>query len=90
MVDKYKEAREHYSKLYEAGSELTSKEIYDSFHSWDNLLNFMPNSFFYGQRPSVWWTQRHDIDLLYGTYKYGYASYSAMRADEQLSFYKSE
>lgn len=50
----------------------------------------MPNSFFYGQRPSVWWTQRHDIDLLYGTYRYGYASYSAMRADEQLSFYRSE
>ena len=54
------------------------------------MLNFMSASFFYGQRPSVWWTLRHDIDLLYGTYRYGYASYSAMRADQKLSFHQSE
>lgn len=38
----------------------------------------------------MWWTPRHDIDLLYGTYKYGYANYTAMRADTKLSFHKSE
>lgn len=45
---------------------------------------------FYGQRPSVWWTLRHDIDLLIGTHKYGYANYSVMRADRKLSFYETE
>lgn len=47
-----------------------------AYELWDNLLNFMPITYFYGQRPSVWWTLRHDIDLLYGTYKYGYALYT--------------
>ena len=41
---------------------------------------------FYGQRPSVWWAPRHDIDLLIGTYKYGYANYQAMRQDSELTF----
>ena len=33
---------------------------------------------------------RHDIDLLIGTYKYGYANYQAMRTDKKLSFYATE
>ena len=43
--------------------------------NWENLLNFLPNSLLYGQRPSVWWNKKHDIDLLRGVYKYGYANY---------------
>ena len=38
----------------------------------------------------MWWTRRHDIDLLFGTHKYGYAMYPAMRADKRMSFHKSE
>jgi len=57
---------------------------------WDNLLNFLPNHAFYGQRPSIWWTRSHDIDLLRGTYKYGYANYQLMRMDSKLSFSKLE
>ena len=60
------------------------------FKTGNNLLNFLPSTVFYGQRPSVWWTLRHDIDLLIGTYKYGYANYFAMRADRNLSFYATE
>ena len=60
------------------------------FETWDSLLNFLPPQVFYGQRPSVWWTLRHDIDLLYGTYKYGYAMYPVMRSDTKLSFHKTE
>ena len=45
---------------------------------------------FYGQRPSVWWTLRHDIDLILGTHKYGYANYQSMRQDPSLSFLKTE
>ena len=56
--------------------------------NYDNLLNFLPNSVFYGQRPSVWWTKRHDIDLIIGTHKYGYANYQFMRSDTALSFHK--
>ncbi len=62
----------------------------DGVENWDNLLNFLPNSVFYGQRPSVWWTKRHDIDLIVGTYKYGYANYQIMRSDTKLSFHKLE
>ena len=29
----------------------------------------------FGQRPSVWWSKKHDIDLILGVYKYGYANY---------------
>jgi hypothetical protein len=53
-------------------------------------LNFLPNHVFYGQRPSVWWSRKNDIDLLIGTYNYGYANYQLMRNDPQLSFHKLE
>ena len=83
----YERARKHYLELTDIP---TDQAVIDAYKSNDNLLNFMPTSVFYGQRPSVWWTLRHDIDLLWGTYKYGYASYTAMRADKALSFYKTE
>jgi hypothetical protein len=54
------------------------------------LLNFLPSGAFYGQRPSAWWTRRHDIDLIRGTYQYGYANYFAMRNDKSLSFSQIE
>jgi hypothetical protein len=84
----YKRSKLHYFELYLKGK--GDKKIYEQFKNQDNLLNFLPTSVFYGQRPSIWWTLRHDIDLLYGTYKYGYAAYSAMRNDTKLSFYKTE
>jgi hypothetical protein len=65
-------------------------QIAKQYESGDNLLSFLPVQVFYGQRPSVWWTRRHDIDLLFGTHKYGYAMYQAMRADKTMSFHKSE
>lgn len=58
--------------------------------AWENLLNFLPSSVFYGQRPSVWWTKKHDVDLLRGTYKYGYANYPQMKADPEYSFNELE
>lgn len=53
---------------------------------WGALLNFIPSSAFYGQRPSAWWTKRHDVDLVRGTYKHGYANYTQMKGDSALSF----
>ena len=64
--------------------------ITGAYKRWDNLLNFLPVSAFYGQRPSAWWTRRHDIDLIIGTYKYGYANYTQMRNDPKLSFHLLE
>jgi len=61
-----------------------------SIENYSNLLNFLPNSVFYGQRPSLWWTKRHDIDLIVGTYKYGYANYQLMRANSSFHFHKLE
>ena len=71
-------------------SEKLKADLNKTYDYWDNLLNFLPNHAFYGQRPSVWWTKTHDIDLLRGTYKYGYANYQLMRSDPKLSFSKLE
>lgn len=81
----YKRERTKYFTKEEADQDPHVKKEFDQ---WDNLLNFLPWSVFYGQRPSIWWTLRHDVDLLYGTYKYGYATYNSMRSDTNLSFYK--
>lgn len=70
--------------------EKLKSEINPTYDHWDNLLNFLPYTALYGQRPSIWWTNSHDIDLLRGTYKYGYANYPLMRQDTKLSFSKLE
>jgi hypothetical protein len=54
---------------------------------WDNLLNFLPSNIYFGHKPCFYWERIHDIDLLRGTYKYGYANYSLMRKDTKFSFY---
>mmetsp|Transcript_30150 Transcript_30150/g.46064 ORF Transcript_30150/g.46064 Transcript_30150/m.46064 type:complete len:92 (+) Transcript_30150:1970-2245(+) len=84
----YKRERAKYCNQIDASQ--VDPKVKTDYETWDNLLNFLPVSVFYGQRPGMWWTLRHDVDLLYGTYKYGYAAYSAMRNDSSLSFFKSE
>ena len=56
--------------------------------NYDNLISFLPSHVFYGQKPCIWWTKRHDIDLLRGTYKHGYANYVQIRSHPTLSFCK--
>lgn len=58
--------------------------------NWEGLLNFLPNSLLYGQRPSVWWTKKHDTDLLRGVYKYGYANYPTIRHAKEYCFLELE
>eukprot|EP00347_Sterkiella_histriomuscorum_P020477 403337650 len=87
LIETYKSEKKKY---FAKSNEDQDPQIKRDYETWDNLLNFLPASVFYGQRPSVWWTLRHDIDLLFGTYKYGYAMYQAMRNDKTLSFHKSE
>jgi hypothetical protein len=50
------------------------------------MLNFLPNASLVGQKPSLWWTRKHDIDLIRGTYEYGYANYNEMRVSPHLCF----
>ena len=57
--------------------------IYDN---WCNLLWFLPNNLLFGQAPVSWWNKIHDIDLLRGTYKYGYANYVAIKSDKKYCF----
>lgn len=85
LIERYRKAKRDYLE-----KESRDSKVEREFRTGNNLLNFLPSQMFYGQRPSVWWTQRHDIDLLIGTYKYGYANYSAMRADQKLSFFATE
>lgn len=88
LVEEYKEEKRKY--MTERPESERDPEVVKQYETGDNLLSFLPVSIFYGQRPSVWWTRRHDIDLLFGTYKYGYAMYPQMRADKSMSFHKSE
>ncbi len=71
MIEIYKDEKRKYLNEFED----KDPEVVKQYETGDNLLSFLPVSIFYGQRPSVWWTRRHDIDLLFGTYKYGYAMY---------------
>ena len=87
LIETYKKEKARYLALQASEQD---PQVVKEFRTGNNLLNFLPSSVFYGQRPSVWWTLRHDIDLLIGTYKYGYANYQAMRADRKLSFYATE
>jgi hypothetical protein len=57
---------------------------------YHNLLNFLSNNHLQGQRPSVWWTRYHDIDLIVGTYRYGYANYQNMKGCEEFGFAELE
>jgi hypothetical protein len=87
LIERYRVEKRRYLRL---PSDQKDPKVEKEFKTGNNLLNFLPSSMFYGQRPSVWWTQRHDIDLLIGTFKYGYANYSAMRVDKKLSFFATE
>ena len=74
--------------LNEEDKKTYQSKINTTYDYWNNLLNFLPPNAFNGQKPAVWWTRSHDIDLLRGTYKYGYANYSLMRKDNKFSFSK--
>jgi len=58
-------------------------EVVFEYH---NLLNFLSNYQLQGQKPSVWWTRSHDIDLIVGTYRYGYANYHNMKNCDEFGF----
>lgn len=64
----------HYAKHYKKKFGRKPQHV-AHYHS---LLNMIPTSLLLGQRPSEWWTRSHDIDLIIGTYKHGYANYSLM------------
>jgi hypothetical protein len=64
LIEAYNAEREKYLHRL---PEDTDIHVLRQYESGDNLLSFLPVQVFYGQRPSVWWTRRHDIDLLFGT-----------------------
>ena len=39
-----------------------------------------------GMKPAAWWQRSHDVDLLYGTYKYGFANYVSIKEDKKLGW----
>lgn len=82
FLHKVKIFKGYYAKYYKKkfGRKPTHTKDYHS------LLNMIPTSFLLGQRPSDWWTRSHDIDLIIGTYKHGYANYSLMKDAEEFSF----
>ena len=63
-----------------------NSKINTTYYNWDNLLWFLPKNTLFGQAPVSWWNKIHDIDLLRGTYKYGYANYTDIKTDKKLCF----
>lgn len=58
----------------------------ENVFEYHDLLNFLSNYNLQGQRPCVWWTRNHDIDLVVGTFRYGYANYQQMKGCDQFGF----
>lgn len=58
--------------------------------NWDGLLNFIPSNHLFGQRPASWWAKKHDIDLVLGVFKYGYANYSVIKSAREYCFVEFE
>ncbi len=97
IIEKFKTEIKNNKKLRESlqNEDLNEEDkknyqsrINTTYDHWNNLLNFLPSNAYYGQKPSVWWTRSHDIDLLRGTYKHGYANYNLIRKDAKFSFCK--
>ena len=40
-----------------------------------------------GMKPSSWWQRSHDVDLLAGTYKYGFANYISIKEDKKFGWF---
>lgn len=87
LVKKFKEEA---TKNPPEGSEKTRGTGFVSLVNWETLLNFIPNPLLYGQRPAIWWVKKHDIDLILGVYKYGYANYSAIKGAREYCFAELE
>lgn len=62
--------------------------INTKYDVWSNMLNFLPDSALCEHKPTNWWTKMHDVDLLRGIYKHGYANYTSMKEDSELAFFK--
>ena len=56
------------------------------------MLAFADDEDLKGQKPMPWWQNCHDIDLLWGVYKYGFGNYHIMKEDRKSSWFdvKSE
>lgn len=40
------------------------------------MLDFICESQLQGQRPTLWWTKLHDIDIMRGVHKYGFSNFT--------------
>ena len=87
IVEKFAKENKKNNELRKAlnSDNLVINATYDD---WSNLLDFLPDSALCEHKPSTWWTKSHDVDLLRGTYKHGYANYALMIKDNELSFCK--
>lgn len=52
---------------------------------WNKCLSNIPQLALVGQKPSVWWTYKHDVDLILWTYNTGYANYQMMKTSPSCS-----
>lgn len=85
IVQVFKQRKKEYFKQ---DSNKIDSRVIRSYKSRENLLNFIPNDQLLGIRPTHWWTRKHDIDLMFGTFKWGYGNYNMLKDDPKLSFSK--
>lgn len=56
------------------------------YRTKDNLINYCTEEQLMGMKPASWWQRSHDVDLLQGTYKYGFANYVCIKEDKKLGW----
>jgi len=82
FLHKIKIFKGHYAKFYKKRFGRKPKNP-SEYHY---LLNMLPSTLLLGQRPATWWDRTHDIDLIIGSYKYGYANYNQMKDSGEFGF----
>lgn len=78
IVRKYKAAQTKYLQKHSSEQDPSIKKGYESS---TNMLNFLPTQALQNAKPAPIWTRKHDIDLIFGTFDYGFANYDKMLQD---------
>lgn len=50
------------------------------------MVNFISQQTLSLAKPANVWTRKHDVDLILGTYDYGFSSYDEILSDKNLMF----
>ncbi|CDW85165.1 f y-rich n-terminus family protein [Stylonychia lemnae] len=83
LVRRYKNQQAKFQSLPHFNQDQRLQKLYKTNI---NLLNFLSQEQLSPARPALVWTRRHDVDLIMGSFDYGYANYEAILKSKTLIF----